>query len=189
MPERLTHFCALHLRHLRWEASPEPHPFIVPARTRAPESITPSVSDCFLLQTSFVVFVCIDYIMSTNKSQVFFVELFLPFSYPEILTVARTLPMKPCPISPVIPIEVLIPGNLPRRCSVSLFLLHSEVPIVQSRPSDPMNQMFSTLHCTPVVPLSIGLGFPPSPVQNVDKIRPLRRQVFQGKQKNTPRNL
>ena len=97
--------------------------------------------------------------------------------------------MKPCPVSSVIPIEVLIPGNLPRRCSVSLFLLHSEVPIVQSRPSDPMNQMFSTLHCTPVVPLSIGLGFPPSPVQNVDKIRPLRRQVFQGKQKNTPRNL
>ena len=37
--------------------------------------------------------------------------------------------MKPCPVSPVIPIEVLIPGNLPRRCSVSLFLLHSKVPI------------------------------------------------------------
>ena len=50
--------------------------------------------------------------------------------------------MKPRPISPVIPIEVLIPGNLPRRCSVSLFLLHSEVPIARSRPSDPMNQMF-----------------------------------------------
>lgn len=66
----------MHLRHLRWEASPEPHPFIVPARIRAPESITPSVSDCFLLQTSFVVFVCIDYIMSSDKSQVFLMKRF-----------------------------------------------------------------------------------------------------------------
>ena len=64
----------MHLRHLRWEASPEPHPFIVPARIRAPESITPSVSDCFLLQTSFVVFVCIDYIMSSDKIQVFLMK-------------------------------------------------------------------------------------------------------------------
>ena len=69
----------MHLRHLRWEASPEPHPFIVPARIRAPESITPSVSDCFLLQTSFVVFVCIDYIMSSNKSQVFLMKKFSGF--------------------------------------------------------------------------------------------------------------
>lgn len=66
----------MHLRHLRWEASPEQHPFIVPARIRAPESITPSVSDCFLLQTSFVVFVCIDYIMSSDKSQVFLMKRF-----------------------------------------------------------------------------------------------------------------
>ena len=69
----------MHLRHLRWEASPEPHPFIVPARIRAPESITPSVSDCFLLQTSFVVFVCIDYIMSSDKSQVFLMKKFSGF--------------------------------------------------------------------------------------------------------------
>ena len=69
----------MHLRHLRWEASPEPHPFIVPARIRAPESITPSVSDCFLLQTSFVVFVCIDYIMSSNESQVFLMKKFSGF--------------------------------------------------------------------------------------------------------------
>ena len=69
----------MHLRHLRWEASPEPHPFIVLARIRAPESITPSVSDCFLLQTSFVVFVCIDYIMSSNKSQVFLMKKFSGF--------------------------------------------------------------------------------------------------------------
>ena len=69
----------MHLRHLRWEASPEPHPFIVPARIRAPESITPSVSDCFLLQTSFVVFVCIDYIMSSGKSQVFLMKKFSGF--------------------------------------------------------------------------------------------------------------
>ena len=69
----------MHLRHLRWEASPEPHPFIVPARIRTPESITPSVSDCFLLQTSFVVFVCIDYIMSSNKSQVFLMKKFSGF--------------------------------------------------------------------------------------------------------------
>lgn len=69
----------MHLRHLRWEASPEPHPFIVPARIRAPESITPSVSDCFLLQTSFVVFVCIDYIMSSDKSQVFLLKKFSGF--------------------------------------------------------------------------------------------------------------
>ena len=69
----------MHLRHLRWEASPEPHPFIVPARIRAPESITPSVSDCFLLQTSFVVFVCIDYIMSSDKSQVFLMKRFSGF--------------------------------------------------------------------------------------------------------------
>lgn len=70
----------MHLRHLRWEASPEPHPFIVPARIRAPESITPSVSDCFLLQTSFVVFVCIDYIMSSGKSQVFLMKSFPDFT-------------------------------------------------------------------------------------------------------------
>ena len=69
----------MHLRHLRREASPEPHPFIVPARIRAPESITPSVSDCFLLQTSFVVFVCIDYIMSSDKSQVFLMKKFSGF--------------------------------------------------------------------------------------------------------------
>lgn len=69
----------MHLRHLRWEASPEPHPFIVPARIRTPESITPSVSDCFLLQTSFVVFVCIDYIMSSDRSQVFSMKKFSGF--------------------------------------------------------------------------------------------------------------
>ena len=69
----------MHLRHLRWEASPEPHPFIVPARIRAPESITPSVSDCFLLQTTSVVFVCIDYIMSSDKSQVFLLKKFSGF--------------------------------------------------------------------------------------------------------------
>lgn len=76
----------MHLRHLRWEASPEPHPFIVPARIRAPESITPSVSDCFLLQTSFVVFVCIDYIMSSNKSQVFLMKKFSGFYRIQICT-------------------------------------------------------------------------------------------------------
>lgn len=69
----------MHLRHLRWEASPEPHPFIVPARIWAPDSITPSVSDCFLLQTSFVVFVCIDYIMSSDRSQVFLMKKFSGF--------------------------------------------------------------------------------------------------------------
>ena len=76
----------MHLRHLRWEASPEPHPFIVPARIREPESITPSVSDCFLLQTSFVVFVCIDYIMSSNKSQVFLMKKFSGFYRIQICT-------------------------------------------------------------------------------------------------------
>lgn len=76
----------MHLRHLRWEASPEPHPFIVPARIRAPESITPSVSDCFLLQTSFVVFVCIDYIMSSNKSPVFLMKKFSGFYRIQICT-------------------------------------------------------------------------------------------------------
>ena len=76
----------MHLRHLRWEASPEPHPFIVPARIRAPESITPSVSDCFLLQTSFVVFVCIDYIMSSDKSQVFLIKRFSGFYRIQICT-------------------------------------------------------------------------------------------------------
>lgn len=76
----------MHLRHLRWEASPEPHPFIVPARIRAPESITPSVSDCFLLQTSFVVFVCIDYIMSSNKNQVFLMKKFSGFYRIQICT-------------------------------------------------------------------------------------------------------
>ena len=76
----------MHLRHLRWEASPEPHPFIVPARIRAPESITPSVSDCFLLQTSFVVFVCIDYIMSSDKSQVFLMKKFSGFYRIQICT-------------------------------------------------------------------------------------------------------
>lgn len=80
----------MHLRHLRWEASPEPHPFIVPARIRAPESITPSVSDCFLLQTSFVVFVCIDYIMSSDKSQVFLTKKFSGFYRMQTCTQAIT---------------------------------------------------------------------------------------------------
>ena len=84
----------MHLRHLRWEASPEPHPFIVPARIRAPESITPSVSDCFLLQTSFVVFVCIDYIMSSDKSQVFLMKKFSGFYRIQICT--QTIP-RPSP--------------------------------------------------------------------------------------------
>lgn len=93
----------MHLRHLRWEASPEPHPFIVPARIRAPESITPSVSDCFLLQTSFVVFVCIDYIMSSDKSQVFLMKRFfriLPDAdlYPDCLQIcSRSCTRAPVP--------------------------------------------------------------------------------------------
>lgn len=90
----------MHLRHLRWEASPEPHPFIVPARIRAPESITPSVSDCFLLQTSFVVFVCIDYIMSSDKSQVFLMKKFSGFYRMQTYTQANSrYAADPAPVS------------------------------------------------------------------------------------------
>ena len=54
LPERLAVFAALHLRHPLKRVSPEPHPFIVLTRLRAPESVAPSASVRFFLQTSFV---------------------------------------------------------------------------------------------------------------------------------------